>query len=70
MKVMAGPFNVHLNHEIKRSMQLNSTNYLDQVMGCSLGKTAGGTNVWLDTARTSVFDHYQLWRNRDDGDVQ
>ncbi len=36
--------------------------------GQKFGKTAGGA-VWLDTARTSVFDYYQFWRNTDDGDV-
>jgi tyrosyl-tRNA synthetase len=36
--------------------------------GTKFGKTAGGA-VWLDTARTSVFDYYQFWRNVDDADV-
>ncbi len=38
--------------------------------GQKFGKTAGGTNVWLDVNRTSVFDYYQFWRNCDDAQVQ
>ena len=38
--------------------------------GEKFGKTAGGNNVWLDTARTSVFDYYQFWRNADDAQVE
>ena len=37
--------------------------------GQKFGKTAGGKNVWLDTARTGVFDYYQFWRNCDDNQV-
>jgi tyrosyl-tRNA synthetase len=36
--------------------------------GAKFGKTAAGS-VWLDPARTSIFDYYQFWRNSDDGDV-
>jgi tyrosyl-tRNA synthetase len=36
--------------------------------GSKFGKTAGEA-VWLDSARTSVFDYYQFWRNADDADV-
>lgn len=36
--------------------------------GNKIGKTAGGA-VWLDAAKTSVFDFYQYWRNMDDADV-
>lgn len=36
--------------------------------GKKFGKTAGGA-VWLDTARTSVFDYYQFWRNCEDADI-
>lgn len=36
--------------------------------GAKFGKTAAGA-VWLDTARTSIFDYYQFWRNCDDTDV-
>lgn len=43
---------------------------LTDSQGNKFGKTAGGTNVWLDTARTSVFDYYQFWRNCEDSDVQ
>ncbi len=38
--------------------------------GQKFGKTAGGTNVWLDVNRTSVFDYYQFWRNSDDAQVE
>ena len=38
--------------------------------GEKFGKTAGGNNVWLDTARTGVFDYYQFWRNTDDAQVE
>ena len=43
---------------------------LTDSQGNKFGKTAGGTNVWLDTARTSIFDYYQFWRNCEDSDVQ
>jgi tyrosyl-tRNA synthetase len=36
--------------------------------GQKFGKTVAGA-VWLDPARTSVFDFYQFWRNADDADV-
>lgn len=36
--------------------------------GQKFGKTAGGA-VWLDPARSSVFDYYQFWRNAADSDV-
>ena len=39
---------------------------LNPATGQKFGKSAGGTSVWLDTARTSVFDYYQFWRNCDD----
>lgn len=38
--------------------------------GQKFGKTAGGTNVWLDVNRTSAFDYYQFWRNCDDAQVE
>lgn len=37
--------------------------------GQKFGKTAAGA-VWLDKARTSVFDYYQFWRNTDDAEVE
>lgn len=37
--------------------------------GQKFGKTAGGA-VWLDPARTSIFDYYQFWRNAEDSDVE
>lgn len=36
--------------------------------GNKFGKTAGGA-VFLDPAKTSIFDYYQFWRNCDDADV-
>ena len=39
---------------------------LNPATGQKFGKSVGGTSVWLDTERTSVFDYYQFWRNCDD----
>lgn len=36
--------------------------------GAKMGKTAAGA-VWLDPARTPVFDYFQYWLNVDDRDV-
>ena len=37
--------------------------------GAKIGKTAAGTSVWLDPARTSPFHFYQYWLDADDRDV-
>jgi tyrosyl-tRNA synthetase len=37
--------------------------------GAKFGKTAAGTSVWLDPARTSPFHFYQYWLDADDRDV-
>jgi tyrosyl-tRNA synthetase len=37
--------------------------------GAKYGKTAAGTSVWLDPARTSPFAFYQYWLDGDDRDV-
>ena len=37
--------------------------------GAKFGKTAAGTSVWLDPARTSPFHFYQYWFDADDRDV-
>jgi tyrosyl-tRNA synthetase len=37
--------------------------------GSKFGKTASGTSVWLDPARTSPYRFYQYWINTDDRDV-
>ncbi|HNV75591.1 MAG: tyrosine--tRNA ligase [Gemmatimonadetes bacterium] len=37
--------------------------------GSKFGKTAAGTSVWLDPARTSPYKFYQYWINCDDRDV-
>jgi len=39
---------------------------MNPATGQKFGKSVGGTSVWLDTSRTSVFDYYQFWRNCDD----
>lgn len=37
--------------------------------GSKFGKTAAGTSVWLDPARTSPYRFYQYWINCDDRDA-
>ncbi len=37
--------------------------------GSKFGKTASGTNIWLDAQRTSPYRFYQYWLNADDGDA-
>ncbi|HEY7589733.1 MAG TPA: tyrosine--tRNA ligase [Candidatus Limnocylindrales bacterium] len=37
--------------------------------GAKFGKTAAGTSVWLDPARTSPYAFYQYWLDRDDAEV-
>ncbi|RMH40765.1 MAG: tyrosine--tRNA ligase [Deltaproteobacteria bacterium] len=37
--------------------------------GNKMGKTAAGTRIWLDPARTSPYAFYQYWLNQDDRDV-
>ena len=37
--------------------------------GAKFGKTAAGTSVWLDPAKTSPFHFYQHWLDADDRDV-
>jgi tyrosyl-tRNA synthetase len=37
--------------------------------GAKFGKTAAGTSVWLDPARTSPYQFYQHWLDADDRDV-
>lgn len=41
---------------------------LTDSQGKKFGKTQAGA-VWLDPARTSVFDYYQFWRNVEDTEV-
>ncbi len=40
-----------------------------QADGSKFGKTAAGTNAWLDPQRTSPYRFYQFWLNTDDADV-
>ncbi len=37
--------------------------------GTKYGKTAAGTSVWLDPARTSPYEFYQYWLDADDRDI-
>jgi tyrosyl-tRNA synthetase len=37
--------------------------------GGKFGKTAAGTSVWLDPARTSPYEFYQYWLATEDADV-
>jgi tyrosyl-tRNA synthetase len=37
--------------------------------GAKFGKTAAGTSVWLDPAKTSPFAFYQYWLDADDRDI-
>jgi tyrosyl-tRNA synthetase len=37
--------------------------------GAKFGKTAAGTSVWLDPARTSPYAFYQYWLDREDAEV-
>ncbi len=45
-----------------------TTTLLATSEGKKMGKTEKGA-LWLDPARTSVYDFYQYWRNVDDADV-
>lgn len=40
-----------------------------QADGSKFGKTAAGTNAWLDPKRTSPYRFYQFWLNSDDADA-
>ena len=42
---------------------------ITQADGSKFGKTAAGTNAWLDPKRTSPYRFYQFWFNSDDADV-
>lgn len=42
---------------------------INRATGKKFGKSEGGA-VWLDAARTSVFDFYQFWLNVDDAGVE
>ena len=42
---------------------------ITQADGSKFGKTAAGTNAWLDPQRTSPYRFYQFWLNSDDADV-
>lgn len=38
--------------------------------GTKFGKSASGTNIWLDPNRTSPFEFYQFWFNQSDEDAK
>lgn len=38
--------------------------------GSKFGKSEGGTNIWLDKDKTSVYKFYQFWINTDDNDAE
>lgn len=42
---------------------------MNPATGQKFGKSIGGASVWLDPAKTPVFDYYQFWRNTDDSMV-
>lgn len=42
---------------------------ITQADGSKFGKTADGTNMWLDPEQTSPYRFYQFWLNTDDGDA-
>ena len=42
--------------------------YIDKICD-KMGKTAGGTKVWLDADKTSPYAFYQYWLNVEDADV-
>jgi tyrosyl-tRNA synthetase len=67
--------NIVAGTELVRKMSQNEVfamtfPLLTDSSGNKFGKTAGGTNIWLDKARTPVFDYYQFWRNCEDHDVR
>lgn len=60
-------------HLIKRLENAKADAYscplvIDKVTGRKFGKSEGNA-VWLDSAKTSVFDFYQFWLNQADDDL-
>lgn len=60
-------------HLIKRLENAKADAYscplvIDKVTGRKFGKSEGNA-VWLDSAKTSVFDFYQFWLNQSDDDL-
>jgi len=60
-------------HLIKRLEDAKADAYscplvIDKVTGRKFGKSEGNA-VWLDSAKTSVFDFYQFWLNQSDDDL-
>lgn len=60
-------------HLIKRLENAKADAYscplvIDKVTGRKFGKSEGNA-VWLDSAKTSVFDFYQFWLNQSDNDL-
>jgi len=56
---------------IRRSADLVGVTFplLTKADGGKFGKTESGT-IWLDAARTSVYDFFQFWRNTADQDTR
>ena len=54
-----------------RSAKVNAMVFplVTQADGSKFGKTAAGTNAWLDPQRTSPYRFYQFWLNSDDADA-
>jgi tyrosyl-tRNA synthetase len=46
-----------------------TTPLLTTASGVKMGKTAGGTTVWLNAEAMSPYAFWQYWRNAEDGDV-
>ena len=38
--------------------------------GTKFGKSAGGTNIWLDPKKTTPYEFYQFWLNQSDEDSE
>ena len=53
----------------QKSAYALTTALLTTSEGKKMGKTEKGA-LWLDPAKTSVYDFYQYWRNVDDADVK
>ncbi|MCQ2380574.1 MAG: tyrosine--tRNA ligase [Victivallaceae bacterium] len=58
-----------MSNEEKQVYCLTIPLLINPATGQKFGKSIGGTSVWLDPERTSVFDYYQFWRNCDDAMV-
>ncbi|MCP4445165.1 MAG: tyrosine--tRNA ligase [Myxococcales bacterium] len=68
--------NITAGIELARKMGVKESLYgltaplLLDSKGQKMGKTAGGTRMWLDPEKTSPYAFYQYWLNTEDGDVE